>query len=362
MTSIGINGKPELFQKPWFATLNMLFAMGLVGVVDKFVRMSSKQSEKEVPLMIDEAPVAGGNNGRTGELSYRMKVLIVSVPAAFDIAATALCAIGMLYIPASVWQMLRGSSIVFACLLSIIFLKRKMYAFNWLGLALCVAGVTLVGLANVYGSNSTSSSGDVGSMVFGMSLVIAGQVVQAAQVIAEEFLLKEVDLPSMVIIGLEGFWGVVIMALIVYPCLWVLPGEDGGHLEDPLDTLALLSNNPLLLLVVVGYLFSCGTFNATGIAVTQSLSGVHRSRPSARSGPPTRPSSSSASQCLCQGKRSTARFSGSRASSIPHRRQQQRPRRQPPPSTFARHCPVSFRQPAGLLTMAASASMPQCLI
>eukprot|EP00443_Scrippsiella_acuminata_P006872 CAMPEP_0115334580 /NCGR_PEP_ID=MMETSP0270-20121206/87984_1 /TAXON_ID=71861 /ORGANISM="Scrippsiella trochoidea, Strain CCMP3099" /LENGTH=107 /DNA_ID=CAMNT_0002755567 /DNA_START=38 /DNA_END=361 /DNA_ORIENTATION=+ len=93
MTSIGINGKPELFQKPWFATLNMLFAMGLVGVVDKFVRMSSKQSEKEVPLMIDEAPVAGGNNGRTGELSYRMKVLIVSVPAAFDIAATALCAI-----------------------------------------------------------------------------------------------------------------------------------------------------------------------------------------------------------------------------------------------------------------------------
>lgn len=226
--------------------------------------------------MIDEAPVANGGAGSIGGFSYRVKVLIVAVPAAFDIAATALCAIGMLYIPASVWQMLRGSSIVFACLLSIVFLKRKMFAFNWMGLLLCVAGVSLVGLANVLGGPSDGSAGDAGNLVFGMGLVIAGQVVQAAQVIAEEFLLKEVDLPSMVIIGLEGFWGVVIMALIVYPTLWILPGQDGGHLEDPIDTFALLANNPLLLSVVVGYLFSCGTFNATGIAVTQSLSGVHR--------------------------------------------------------------------------------------
>jgi len=279
LSSVGINGQPELFHKPWFATLNMLFAMGLVGVIDKLVRMcTGSRSDKETPLMIDEAPMSKeeGANGNAG-ISYRNKVLLVAYPAAFDIAATALCAVGMLYIPASVWQMLRGSSIVFAAIFSILFLKRKMYSFNWLGLGLCVLGVCMVGVASVMGeSDSSSAGGSAEDMVVGISLVLMGQVVQAAQIIAEEFLMKSVDLPAMQIVGLEGFWGTLIMVFIVYPFLWVMPGSDGGHLEDPFDTFAMLANSPVLLSVVLAFLFSCGTFNATGIAVTASLSGVHR--------------------------------------------------------------------------------------
>jgi len=39
--------------------------------------------------------------------------------------------------------------------------------------------------------------------------------VQAAQVIAEEWLMKDVDLPSVQIIGLKGFWGLLMMVVIV---------------------------------------------------------------------------------------------------------------------------------------------------
>mmetsp|Transcript_14970 Transcript_14970/g.41837 ORF Transcript_14970/g.41837 Transcript_14970/m.41837 type:complete len:404 (-) Transcript_14970:75-1286(-) len=277
LSSVGIDGKPELFQKPWFATLDMLGAMGLVGVVDYMVRKwCSRRSGKDLPLLADEAPKVAGTNGQSNGRSYAQKAALVSVPAAFDIAATALCAFGMLYIPASVWQMLRGSSIVFAAMFSIIFLKRKMYSFNWLGLLLCVVGVTVVGLANVWGADTQSSGPAPEGMVFGMLLVIAGQVVQAAQIIAEEFLLKSVDLPGFQIIGLEGFWGTCIMLMIVYPLLWAVPGPDHGHQEDLFDTFALLSNSPPLLMCVLTYLFSCGTFNATGIMVTEHLSGVHR--------------------------------------------------------------------------------------
>lgn len=283
LSSVGINGQTELFHKPWFATLNMLFAMGLVGVIDKLVRMScgGGKGDKETPLMIDEAPGSKAGNGNgNAQTPYRKKVMLVAYPAAFDIVATALCAVGMLYIPASVWQMLRGSSIVFACIFSILFLNRKMYVFNWLGLGLCVIGVCMVGIASVMGDKGSSSSdGDEAGpegMLIGMSLVLLGQVVQAAQIIAEEFLMKSVDLPPMQIIGLEGFWGTLIMMVIVYPILWVMPGSDGGHQEDPFDTFAMLSNNQTLLSVVLLFLFSCGTFNATGIAVTASLSGVHR--------------------------------------------------------------------------------------
>jgi len=282
MTSIGKDGEVELFQKPWYGTLNMLVAMALVGCINFFVSCACSRKFK---LAADYMPLEDGATtmiSESGGMSDAQKQLMVAIPAAFDLVATALCCMGMLYIPASVWQMLRGSSIVFAAVFSIVFLKRKMFSFNWLGLILCVLGVTLVGLANVLGisgnsSDDTSSgSADASRLLLGMSLVILGQVVQAAQIIAEEWLMKDVDLPPMQIIGLEGFWGILMMLLIVYPVLYIVPGSDHGHVEDPFDTLAMLANRPQLLAMVCLYLFSCGTFNATGIAVTSALSGVHR--------------------------------------------------------------------------------------
>lgn len=210
------------------------------------------------------------------KLSYGNKVLLVSIPSAFDLVATGLCQVGMLYIPASVWQMLRGCEIVFAAMLAITCLKRKMFAFNWLGLLLCVIGVTFVSLANIWGGSAEPGEGDKSKLILGMCMVILGQVVQAAQVIAEEWLLTDVDLPEVEIIGYEGMWGLIQMIVIVYPVLWILDGSDCGHMEDPIDSMAMMYNSPALTGMVLLYIFSCATYNVTGIAVTGSLSAVHR--------------------------------------------------------------------------------------
>jgi drug/metabolite transporter (DMT)-like permease len=280
MKSVGIEGQVETFQKPWFGTLNMMAAMFIVGLVDKLVRCCSSRSNgtgKEPLMAIDGAP--SSSSIVTG-VSYERKVLLVAVPAAFDLVATALSCIGILFIPASAWQMIRGSCIIFAALFSIIFLKRRMYCSNWLGLFLCVLGVAAVGVANILGSSEGGSDAGPKSgpepYAIGMALVLLGQVVQAAQIIAEEFLMKKVDLPAMQIIGFEGFWGTLLMIGVVYPVLYSIPGHDCGHLEDPFDTLTMIGNSRPLICMVCLYLFSCGTFNATGIAVTQVLTGVHR--------------------------------------------------------------------------------------
>merc|ERR1719487_597238 len=149
-----------------------------------------------------------------------------------------------MYIPASVWQILRGSAIVFCALFSVWFLKRTMYAFHYIGILLCVLGVALVGYASVMGSSEGSAgSSDAAEAALGMVLVLLGQVVQAAQVIAEEWLMKDVDLPAMQIVGFEGFWGVLMMFFIVYPLLYVIPGDDHGHEEDVVDTFVMISNS-----------------------------------------------------------------------------------------------------------------------
>lgn len=270
--SIDKDGNPEPFSKPWFATLNMLLAMFLVGIVDKAVRTCRPADNLAPDGEYQALPAEGGK----AAVPYLTKVYMVAVPAFFDLLATAFCCIGMLYIPASVWQMLKGGSIIFCGIGSVLFLKRKLYAFHWVGLFFCVAGLCTVGMSSVLGNSSQPNAGDSGDLFFGMALVMAGQVVQAGQLIAEEYLMKDVDLPAMQIVGWEGFWGTLMMLICVYPFLWMIPGSDHGHLEDIVDTFTMIGNSTQLFWLVMLYLCSCGSFNASGIAVTGALSATHR--------------------------------------------------------------------------------------
>lgn len=279
--SIGKDGEEETFRKPWFGTFNMLFAMALVLLVERLV-MACTACCCPAPQMMAESskegllPKPGGE-----EKGRKRKIAMVAVPAASNLLATALAAIGIMYIPASVWQMLRGATLFFTGIFSVIFLKRRLQAFHWIGLMLCMAGVVTVGYASVAGDtggadHDAAAAANASGVLFGVTLTLLGQVVQAAQVILEEFLMKDVNLPAVEIIGFEGIWGVLMMVVLVYPALWLIPGPDHGHQEDLVDTLVMFYNSSVVQLVVIIYLFSCGTFNITGIAVTGALSAVHR--------------------------------------------------------------------------------------
>jgi len=270
--SINIDGVEAPFTKPWFATFNMLLAMAFVGVVDKCVRTYSPSPKTLSPDGGYQKLAADGN----GVMPYKKKVLLVSIPAAFDLLATGFCCMGMLFLPASIWQMLKGGSIIFCAIFSVAFLKRKLYGFHWLGLITCVLGLATVGMSSVLGNSDQPNAESQTDLFFGMGLLVLGQVVQAAQLIAEEWLMKDVDLPGMQIIGWEGIWGTAMMLFVVYPLLFICPGKDHGHAEDVVDTFTMVYNSTALFGLVLLYLFSCGSFNASGIAVTGALSATHR--------------------------------------------------------------------------------------
>lgn len=284
MTSIGIEGTTKLFKKPWFGTFNMMFAMMLVIFLDMLVGFCnrSKRGPGTEPMIDKSAvPVDGPKRGNSEKQApYWKRVCMVSTGAFLDLLATALSCIGLSYIPASVWQMLKGSNLLFTALFSVVFLKRKLFKFNVLGLFLCFVGVIVVGLASVLGSSDNNSDEPdpqpLGLTIFGMSMVMAGQVGQAAQVIAEEWLMKDLDLPVLQVIGWEGIWGVLMMMVGVYPLLYVLPGSDDGHMEDVFDTVVMLKNSTPLLGCVLIYMASCSTFNITGVFITKELSATHR--------------------------------------------------------------------------------------
>ena len=53
--------------------------------------------------------------------------------------------VGLFYTFASVFQMLRGTLVIFAGLLTIVVLKRRLHVHHWFGIVLITAGAALVG-------------------------------------------------------------------------------------------------------------------------------------------------------------------------------------------------------------------------
>ncbi|KAF5330558.1 hypothetical protein D9619_006006 [Psilocybe cf. subviscida] len=72
-------------------------------------------------------------------------VLLMWIPAFCDLTATTLMNVGLLYTPVSIFQMTRGALVLFVGTFSVIFLKRKLWLYQWVSLLIVIAGVGLVG-------------------------------------------------------------------------------------------------------------------------------------------------------------------------------------------------------------------------
>merc|ERR1719507_426150 len=131
------------------------------------------------PLLDGDAPSVTGLK----------RFLYVGAPATFDLLGTGFGMIGFVFLPASINQMLRGSTIVFSSIFSVVFLGKRMYGYNWLGVCLCMTGISLVGVSNVLGS-SGGMTGPGGSSsaaaAFGMCSNLFGQIFASMQTITEE--------------------------------------------------------------------------------------------------------------------------------------------------------------------------------
>lgn len=276
--SIDKTGQPETFQKPFFGVVNMFVSMTLVMFVYSFKQCAAKRSKGTTVGMFPDtsmaAPLMGGAEPAP---AWRMWVYILP-PAFFDLLSMSLMMIGMLFIPASVWQMLRGANIIFAAILTVVILRRKLYAFHWVGVALALVGILGVSIAALKSDSSddTDSAGGSSHVLLGVGIVLLAQVVQAAQIILEEQLLTNLDTDPLLIVGVEGVWGVLLMFLFVYPLLWVLPGSDHGHAEDIVDTATMIDNSHTVQVIIVLYMISVAAYNVSGMLVTGSLSGVMR--------------------------------------------------------------------------------------
>jgi len=236
-------------------------------------QLTSKKGPKTTYLATQQASLQSKKDKEEEDANFKKTFFLIAVPSIFDLIATLLCNVGLQYIPSSVWQMLRGAMVVFSALLSIIFLKRKLWLFNWVGIGCVIGALALVGYSCIHQPKPPGQQ-QQGHELFGVFIVVVAQLVQASQIVVEEFLLKHAKADPFLIVGAEGFWGLLITSIIFLPIFQV--ADVKGFSEDTIESLYMVTHNWQLIFTVFIYMMVIMGLNATAMMVTQQFTAVHR--------------------------------------------------------------------------------------
>lgn len=263
------DGSMGFFEKPWFQVWAMFMGMSFVSVFVAVRRMLQRRAGKQFvkPLVMGTTPVS--------RVFFK-----ICLPASCDLIATFLQSLSLVFTNASIWQMLRGSIIIFSAIIRRFYLKKGTKRFEMVGIALVVAGLVIVGMASLASPSAGASGANTEDWqkALGVFLVLAASATQGCQMVVEEKLLHDVEADAMFIVAIEGFWGVILTTAVFMPIAQLMPGVDGkGVHEDvfPDDFFMPLHSGQIAAMACLYMLFVM-SYNMTGMLITQMTQATTR--------------------------------------------------------------------------------------
>ncbi|XP_010876701.2 solute carrier family 35 member F6 [Esox lucius] len=209
----------------------------------------------------------------------RFNPLLFLPPALCDMTATSIMYVALNMTSASSFQMLRGAVIIFTGLLSVAFLGRRLVVSQWAGILITILGLVVVGLAD-FMSGHKDDSRKLSEVITGDLLIIMAQVIAAVQMVLEEKFVYKHDVHPLRAVGTEGFFGFIILSLLLIPFFYIPVGSFSNNprhvLEDALDAFCQIGKNPMIILALLGNTVSIAFFNFAGISVTKEISATTR--------------------------------------------------------------------------------------
>ncbi|KAG4086431.1 hypothetical protein H8356DRAFT_1734936 [Neocallimastix lanati (nom. inval.)] len=316
---------PKHFEQPVLQTLNMFMGEALCLIANyiiqyyskkKYIRVGSdaginpenvENGESELIQPTDSSTITHNNvniysndpeNNTLVTESVNKAILsgkatlLLWLPSILDICGTTLMNVGLIYVAASVYQMLRGAVVIFTGFFSVVFLKRKLSKSQWIALFLVMIGVSIVGMSNIITKSlPTSPIGEkeeednlgilnnhVSSKnILGVGMVILAQIFTALQFIIEEKVMSRYEVGPLKTVGLEGTFG-LFTVLGAIPFLYFFIGRyhQGGFFDIP-DGASQIFSNMTILLISIGCICSIAFFNWFGLSVTNAVSATSRS-------------------------------------------------------------------------------------
>ncbi|KAG6941622.1 hypothetical protein JG687_00019541, partial [Phytophthora cactorum] len=245
----------------------------------KYQPHRNEGANEQSPLLAPR--LLGGEEYQQGRVSLRT-LAAIALPSLLDLLQTVLCNVGLLWISSSVFQMARGSIIIFSAFFSVRLMGKKLYGYHYASIWIVMLAVALVGYAGV-GHHSTATAADDAdafNAVLGLFFIIAAQILCALQIVVEEHMMLALNVSPMLLVGFEGLWGLVFYIVLV-PILTLSPATGSAFAttwhEDFVDSFVQVKNSPALIVLILAYIVAVGTLNVTGNYVTKHLSAVMRS-------------------------------------------------------------------------------------
>ncbi|KAF9345792.1 hypothetical protein BGX26_002733 [Mortierella sp. AD094] len=292
----------EHFEQPIWQTLNMFIGETLCLVVasvcaylaEKYGRAKwadlvlDDQEEEILAVVESDGLIVPPSHAHIKKKKLEgFYVLLLWLPTLCDMTASTLMNVGLIYCAASVYQMLRGALVIFTGLLSVIFLGRRLLAFEWFALFTIVMGIATVGLASVVSKKDAPIVGDsepdsdeaiqAAKAVLGIFLVLFAQIFTATQFVVEEKFLSGFHIAPLRAVGYEGLFG-TITVLIAMPILHFTIGiSNPGSYFDLNAGWDQIKTYPQIWVPAIIMLFSISSFNFFGISVTKTICATSRS-------------------------------------------------------------------------------------
>lgn len=167
--------------------------------------------------------------GRDYSLPCNPAVWLFSCGA--DLLATLIQNVGMMLTHASLYQMLRGATVVWTAVISYFWLKRRFNKVEMWGMGFVILGLSFVGLssfASRSGTGAAAGNENLNQQLLGNLLVISAQVLHAYQGVCQERLVRLYNIPPLQMIGMEGLYGLGLTLTLLAACL-LFPFVSWGH-------------------------------------------------------------------------------------------------------------------------------------
>mmetsp|Transcript_8102 Transcript_8102/g.23292 ORF Transcript_8102/g.23292 Transcript_8102/m.23292 type:complete len:593 (-) Transcript_8102:99-1877(-) len=202
----------------------------------------------------------------------------------------------LLFLPASVAEMMiAGSELVLSVFAARFIRKRMVARERWMGVGVVSIGLVIVGASGIVndavnsssgsaesigatngddGTENNSSGGDHGeddatssSYSIGLAFVLGKVVMGVLKDLFEEIFMQETEMPAMLLLGMEGCYG-----LLVSVPLYFLVGPSLGY--HPVDSFTRIAESPLnavYTVFLVLMFLAAGGYQILSTAVTSSM-------------------------------------------------------------------------------------------
>ncbi|BFU20243.1 hypothetical protein EHI8A_088120 [Entamoeba histolytica HM-1:IMSS-B] len=205
-------------------------------------------------------------------------LLYLFFPALLAFSATYLQNIGLVYIHGSVFQMLRGSVIIFIALLQYFIKKRKLLLHQIIGVLIVVVAIALVGSSSFMIPSNKNPGATTHSIhkFIGISCILFAQLLNACSGLVEESLLHDAEIPPSLIVSVEGWFGVLFSVVTILFLQFMPIPADTLIKENTAETLLMMVRKPTIYALVNAYVLVVLFFNLTGMTITSQINALTR--------------------------------------------------------------------------------------